>query len=150
MLITKTAKHGRTALDWTRRYAITEEMILLERLKQENPKEIMPEISAERKRLLGRPRTVRILELAAMVQHQTTLMFQRIAQGDNEWVSKALEDGDFFHPDNEMKNYKYMQEFAEKAEEIDAILDTQQHKLYGLSKYVEDASDKQKEMKEQV
>lgn len=150
MVAYKTAKHGRTALDWARRYAITEEMILMQRLQEENPKEVMPEISVERKRLLGRPRTVRILELAAMVQAQTNLMFNKISQGDGEWVSKSLEDGDFFHPDNEMKNYRYMEENAQKAEQIDLELDNQQQKLWGLSKFVEDALARQQDMKKQV
>jgi ankyrin repeat protein len=201
MVAYKTRRHGRTAIDWAKRYGVSEaaaiqernQMILkrqkernetLENLnlfiydddhpahdpntdqasftadgesngddvgsksqrkdqkkkkKEEEKEERYIELTEETKRLLGRPRTVRILELAAMVQKQINMLFFKIAQGNMEWVTKIIEDGDFFHPNNEINAYRDMEKFVIQAEESDkAIIDIQQ-RMAGMSKKVDAA-----------
>lgn len=157
----KTRRHGRTSIDWAKRYGISEaaaiserNQLILKKKKEKNEtlatidllsEEDLPEeekiieLTEETKRLLGRPRTVRILELAAMVQKQINMLFFKIAQGNLEWVTKVIEDGDFFHPNNEKNAYRDMEIFVVQAEESDKKIVEIQNKMAGMSKKVDAA-----------
>lgn len=130
----KTARHGKTALDWARRYAYQEAQELKEKAAISGE---YIEITKERMRVLGRPRTVRLLELAAIVQQQSNMMFQKIAVGDSAWVLRVIQEGDFFDPNNEVKAYAEMEKFAVKAEDADRALAEVQMKTFGLSHSVD-------------
>lgn len=52
---------------------------------------------------MQRPASVRILELSAVVQMQTKIIFTSISSGDFETVRKIIADGDFFDANIESK-----------------------------------------------
>lgn len=143
----KTARHGKTSLDWARRYAYQEAQELKEKATLTGEQ---IEITKERMRVLGRPHTVRLLELAAVVQQQSNLMFQKIAIGDNKWVLRVIQEGDFFDPNNEKKAYAEMEKFALKAEEADRRLADVQAKTFGLSSSIDQLGAKRDQVREEI
>jgi ankyrin repeat protein len=144
----KTKRHGRTALDWARRYALSEENALVERHLQNTGQKLT--ITVEKRRLLGRPRTVRILELAAVVQRQSNILFIKIAVGENAYVLKSIENGDFFDPQTEEKCYKYMEEFVVKSEKCDEELNEIQTKMNNNGRKVDIYYDKKIELNKSI
>lgn len=144
----KTRRHRRSALDWARRYGISEAAALIEKHFQTTGEKLV--LTHEKKRLLGRPRTVRILELAAVVQKQSNLLFQQIALGNNEIVIKTIENGDFFDPNMEEKCYKQMEQFVEQSEQCDHELNEIQLKLGKNHDKIDTLSEKQDSLKLQL
>ncbi|RYH30567.1 hypothetical protein EON65_04755 [archaeon] len=163
MVTYKTAKHRRTALDWARRYAASEISLYEEKRsfalksafglgqvselrefsekepeKQDIPEEDLPmELTEEQRRLMGRPKTVRILELASVVQQQCNIMFQKIAIGDTDYIISIIKDGDFFDPRNEEKAYEQMHKNVALADQSDEEIVKVQKRMHGLSDKVD-------------
>lgn len=208
MVAYKTAKHGRTALDWARRYNASDTMAYEEhRLNQlkakkmrldelralrkierggvssdegssddssadesdsssqsstprsrsgeayiteENGEDVLMELTEEQRRLMGRPRTVRILELAFIVQQQCNIMFQKIAMGENNYIINIIKDGDFFDVQNEEKAYKQMERHIDLAQEADRDIIALQQKMNGLSDKIDSAQAKYKSLLRQL
>lgn len=166
MVSYKTARHGRTALDWARRYNTSEIQAYEERrrnqlkrlekrgsnqtMMEDNPEGreeevLLMELTEEQKRLMGRPRTVRVLELAHLVQQQCNLMFQKIATGDTDYIIGIIKDGDFFDVRNEEKAYAAMDKHLLLAQQADQDIVAVQQKMYGLSDKIDLAQAKYKD-----
>lgn len=126
----KTSRHGKTSLDWARRFAYSEAQMMKEKAAVAGE---TIEITKERMRVLGRPKTVRLLELAATVQQQANMLFTKIAVGDYKWVLRVISEGDFFDANNEIKAYKEMDVYVDKALAADKALADVQSKNFGLS-----------------
>lgn len=64
-------------------------------------------------RRLNRPKSVRILELAIIVQHQANKIFFAISTGKNDYVKDLIKEGEFFDPNGEPKYYAEMKRYAD-------------------------------------
>jgi len=98
--INKETSSGKTALieavkSQTERIEVIEELIKAGAVVSYKTKKHL-KTAIDWGRLMQRPATVRILELSAVVQMQTKIIFTSISIGDFETVKKIIADGDFF------------------------------------------------------
>ncbi len=90
-------------------------------------------------KLLNRPMSIRILELASIVQRQSAFLFNAIATGDLDVVKGIVSAGDFFDPLCDSKYYKAMIDQALLQDEAMASLTLTRKRHAGLTAKVEAA-----------
>eukprot|EP01038_Epipyxis_sp_PR26KG_P005643 gene5643-7790_t len=90
-------------------------------------------------RCLHRIHSIRILELAIMVQNQMNIIFNAITTGKYEVVTKLIASGLFFHPNNEMIAYKEMQKYINLLDETTLIVNKYKNKMDEMNKRVENS-----------
>ena len=74
-------------------------------------------------KLLKRPKSTRILDLAAVVQLQSNRLFFSISCGKTEMINRLIKDGEFFDANGEAKCYAEMSRYGDLYDDNNTELD---------------------------
>jgi hypothetical protein len=78
---------------------------------------------------LNRTKSIRILELAIIVQHQANKIFFAISTGKYDFVKDMIKEGEFFDANGEAKYYAEMKRYADMEDDAHDLLENIRKKL---------------------